>query len=76
MFFTEEGEQRAAAQAADRGADFADEATAKTYSLLVPESKIREHSPSKSAKLSSDESVTSTRERSALSVNSSPQQLV
>lgn len=57
-----------------RGADFADEATAKTYITIGPgkPTRIREHSPSKSAKLSSDESVTSARERSALSRNSSP----
>ena len=57
-----------------RGADSADEATAKTYITIGPgkPTRIREHSPSKSAKLSSDESVTSARERSALSRNSSP----
>jgi len=56
---------------------FADEATAKTYITIGPgkPTRIREHSPSKSAKLSSDESVTSARERSALSRNSSPLKL-
>jgi len=53
---------------------FADEATAKTYITIGPgkPTRIREHSPAKSAKLSSDENVTSARERSAQSRNSSP----
>ena len=52
----------------------ADEATAKTYITIGPgkPTRIREHSPAKSAKLSSDENVTSARERSAQSRNSSP----
>merc|ERR1712227_64306 len=56
---------------------FADEATAKTYITIGPgkPTRIREHSPSKSAKLASDESVTSARERTALSRNSSPLKL-
>jgi len=51
-----------------------DEPTAKTYITIGPgkPTRIREHSPSKSAKLSSDETVTSARERSAQSRNSSP----
>lgn len=57
-----------------RDTAFADEATAKTYITIGPgkPTRIREHSPSKSAKLACDESVTSARERSALSRNSSP----
>ena len=57
-----------------RGENFADLATAKTYITIEPgkPTRIREHSPSKSAKLTSDETVTKARERSALSRNSSP----
>jgi len=48
--------------------------TAKTYITIGPgkPTRIREHSPSKSAKLSTDETVTSARERSAQSRNTSP----
>jgi len=51
-----------------------EEPTAKTYITIGPgkPTRIREHSPSKSAKLSTDETVTSARERSAQSRNSSP----
>ena len=53
---------------------FADEATAKTYITIGPgkPTRIREHSPSKSAKLSTEETVTSARERASLSRNCSP----
>ena len=51
-----------------------EEATAKTYITIGPgkPTRIREHSPSKSAKLSSEETVTSARERSAQSRHTSP----
>merc|ERR1711962_509304 len=50
------------------------ESTAKTYITIGPgkPTRIREHSPSKSAKLSCDETVTSARERSAQSRHTSP----
>jgi len=51
-----------------------EEPITKTYITIEPgkPTRIREHSPSKSAKLSTDETVTSARERSAQSRNSSP----
>jgi len=51
-----------------------EEPITKTYITIGPgkPTRIREHSPSKSAKLSTDETVTSARERSAQSRNSSP----
>jgi len=54
--------------------DGAEESTTKTYITIGPgkPTRIREHSPSKSAKLTSDETVTSARERSAQSTHSSP----
>jgi len=57
-----------------RDVNGSEEPTAKTYITIGPgkPTRIREHSPSKSAKLSSDETVTSARERSAQSRNSSP----
>lgn len=74
---SQQGQRRRAARScsASRYRDtFADEATAKTYITIGPgkPTRIREHSPAKSAKLSSDENVTSARERSAQSRNSSP----
>ena len=57
-----------------RDFDGTDEATAKTYITITPgqPTRIRAHSPSKSAKLSCDETVTSARERSAQFRNESP----
>ena len=57
-----------------RDFDGTEEATAKTYITIGPgkPTRIREHSPSKSAKLSCEETVTTARERSAQSRNSSP----
>mgnify|MGYP001372871814 CR=1 FL=1 len=57
-----------------RDFDGTDEATAKTYITITPgqPTRIRAHSPAKSAKLSCDETVTSARERSAQSRNESP----
>merc|ERR1712127_513172 len=57
-----------------RDFDGTEEATAKTYITIGPgkPTRIREHSPSKSAKLSSEETVTSARERSAQSRHASP----
>jgi len=51
-----------------------DEPTTKTYITIGPgkPTRIREQSPSKSAKLSPEETVTSARERSAQSRSSSP----
>jgi len=51
-----------------------DEPTTKTYITIGPgkPTRIREQSPSKSAKLSPEETVTSARERSAQSRNTSP----
>ena len=51
-----------------------DEPVAKTYITIGPgkPTRIREHSPAKSAKLTSDETVTSARERFAQSRNGSP----
>ena len=57
-----------------RALNGSDEPISKTYITIGPgkPTRIREHSPSKSAKLSTDETVTSARERSAQSRNSSP----
>lgn len=57
-----------------RDVNGSDEPISKTYITIGPgkPTRIREHSPSKSAKLSTDETVTSARERSAQSRNSSP----
>lgn len=57
-----------------RDVNGSDEPITKTYITIGPgkPTRIREHSPSKSAKLSTDETVTSARERSAQSRNSSP----
>jgi len=57
-----------------RNVNGTEEPITKTYITIGPgkPTRIREHSPSKSAKLSSDETVTSARERSAQSRNSSP----
>merc|ERR1711971_227292 len=57
-----------------RDFDGTDEGTAKTFITITPgqPTRIRAHSPSKSAKLSCDETVTSARERSAQSRNESP----
>jgi len=57
-----------------RDADGAEESITKTYITIGPgkPTRIREHSPSKPAKLSCEETVTSARERSAQSENSSP----
>merc|ERR1712173_20623 len=71
-FGGERGQRRRAARSCSAGRyrdNFADEATAKTYITIGPgkPTRIREHSPAKSAKLSSDENVTSARERSAQS---------
>ena len=72
-FGGERGQRRRAARSCSAGRyrdNFADEATAKTYITIGPgkPTRIREHSPAKSAKLSCDENVTSARERR----NSSP----
>lgn len=57
-----------------RSCDGAEESGVKTYITIEPgkPTRIREHSPAKSAKLSSEETVTSARERSAQSRPSSP----
>jgi len=57
-----------------RDGNVTEEPVTKTYITIGPgkPTRIREHSPSKSAKLSTDETVTSARERSAQSRNSSP----
>merc|ERR1719192_2438439 len=57
-----------------RDFDGTDETSAKTYITITPgqPTRIRAQSPSKSAKLSCDETVTSARERSAQSRNESP----
>ena len=75
-FGGERGQRRRAARSCSAGRyrdNFADEATAKTYITIGPgkPTRIREHSPAKSAKLSCDENVTSARERR----NSSPLKL-
>ena len=72
-FGGERGQRRRSARSCSAGRyrdNFADEATAKTYITIGPgkPTRIREHSPAKSAKLSCDENVTSARERR----NSSP----
>lgn len=72
-FGGERGQRRRAARSCSAGRyrdNFADEATAKTYITIGPgkPTRIREHSPAKSAKLSCEENVTSARERR----NSSP----
>ena len=57
-----------------RDFDGTDETSAKTYITITPgqPTRIRAQSPSKSAKLSCDETVTSARERSAQSRNEPP----
>lgn len=57
-----------------RSCDGVEESGVKTYITIEPgkPTRIREHSPAKSAKLSSEETVTSARERSAQSRPSSP----